>query len=384
MFKRIYIKILLTCFSVSFLFLSCASADNVYSESSAGADISNEDKTGQIDFTENMSAFADLPQEPEMFPYEGQILNIFFHCLVARPEIAFTGRMKDHFLDWYVTAEEYRKILYELYINDYVLVDIKEIYEIINNNGNIRVIYRRPLVPLGKKPMILSVDDLNYYRHVRANGCVHKLVIDDNGAIAAWTDNGNGGELSYDLDVVTYLEEFIKKYPDFSIRGAKGIIALTGFQGILGYNTHQINAPGYLEEVKKAIAVVNRLKELNWHFASHSWGHIDIADKPISSLVNDQRLWDQQVKHILGETDLFIYPYGAGVENQEEKHRFLRGSGFRVFFGVGSGFGHSERNGYLYFTRRNIDGVYFRAFRNRPDKLFDFDKVVDMEMRNIR
>jgi len=32
--------------------------------------------------------------------------------------------MKEHFLEWFVTADEYKKILYELYIQDYALVDI--------------------------------------------------------------------------------------------------------------------------------------------------------------------------------------------------------------------------------------------------------------------
>ena len=370
-----------------FLVLSCAGTEKVYTENVYTEDAYIEDVYNVIpdgvDISGSDISAASMP-EPEavaMLPYEGPILNIFFHALVARPEIAFRGSMKKHFTEWYVTADEYRKILHELYMNNYVLVDIKEIYEVIERDGSIRVIYRPPLVPEGKKPMILSVDDLSYYEYVKANGSVHKLVIDEKGGIAAWTDNGKGGELSYDLDAVTYLEEFIKRHPDFSIRGAKGILALTGFEGILGYHTHKLNAPEYREETEKAIAVVNRLKELNWRFASHSWRHINIQEKPLSSLTHDQRLWDEQVKHILGDTDLFMYPYGAGVERQADKHKFLRDQGFRVFFGVGRGFGHNEFKEYLYFERRNIDGVYFRYYKDRRDRLFDIDKVMDTEMR---
>ncbi|MCL2764224.1 MAG: hypothetical protein FWD40_02945 [Treponema sp.] len=82
---------------------------------------------------------------------------------------------------------------------------------------------------------------------------MYKLVIDSKGSIAAWTDNGNGGELSYDLDAVTYLEEFIKQYPDFSVRGVKGIITLTGYECVLGYNTHQLNAPENQEDKHRVL-----------------------------------------------------------------------------------------------------------------------------------
>ena len=370
------LKTILICLIVFFL-ISCSVTKTVYDDNTVT------DKTSAELPVQEIPA-AEIPPPPVMVVYEGDILNIFFHGLIAWPEIAFRGSMKDFFLEWYVTADEYRKILNELYLNNYALIDIKELYEIVNRDGVKSVLYKKPLVPEGKKPMVLSVDDLSYYEHVKANGSVHKLVIDDKGGIAAWTDRGNGGELSYDLDVVTCLEEFIKKHPDFSVRGAKGILALTGYEGILGYFTHEPDSPRYQDEKKQAIAVVNKLKEMNWHFASHSWGHINFAVKPMSWLIYDQKLWDQQVKPILGETELFIYPFGAGVEHQPEKHNYLRGRNFSVFFGVGSGFGYSERKGYLYFDRRNIDGFYFRVFKDHPDRLFDFDKVVDKEMRNIK
>ena len=325
-------------------------------------------------------------QEPPsvMVYYEGPVLNIFFHALVARPETAFTSSRKEHFLEWYVTADEYKKILYELYKKDYVLIDIKELYEVINSSGHKRVNYKKPYIPRGKKPMVLSIDDLSYYESVRRLASIHKLVIDDNNRIAGWTANRSGGELSYDLDAVTYLEEFIGMYPDFSVRGAKGIIALTGFEGVLGYRTHELNAPGYQEEKENAIKVVNRLKEMNWHFASHSYGHPNLPEITLARLENDTNRWDREVRPVLGDTDLYIYPYGAGVEHIEAKHKILRDRNFNVFFGVGLGFTLLQRQSYLYFDRRNIDGFYFRVFRNRSDRLFNIEDVIDTQARRGR
>jgi len=315
--------------------------------------------------------------EPVMIRYEGRLLHIFFHPLVARPRTAFNSSRRDHFLDWYVTADEYKKILQEFYDKDYVLVDINEVYEVINTNNYKRVVYKKPYVPEGKHPLILSIDDLSYYRTVRENASVHKLIIDNDGKIAAWTNDRNGGSISYDLDVVTYLEEFIKKNPDFSVRGARGIIALTGFEGVLGYATHRLFDPGYEEEKQKAIAVVNKLKELGWRFASHSWGHPNLPEITITQFINDAIRWDREVRPILGDTNLYIYPYGAGVEAIEEKHKLLRERNFNVFFGVGPGRFYRENRDYIYFDRRNIDGVYFRLFRNRADRLFNIEDVID-------
>ena len=40
-----------------------------------------------------------------------------------------------------------------------------------------------------------------------------------------------------DYDVVPLIDRFVEEHPDFSYRGAKGIVALTGYNGILGYRT---------------------------------------------------------------------------------------------------------------------------------------------------
>jgi len=229
-----------------FLAPSCSRTVIITRTDTAAQEINNEIEpiTEQV-ITEQITE-EQIP--PVMVCYEGRILNIFFHPLVARPETAFNSSRRDYFLDWYITASEYRNILFELYIGGYVLVDIKELYEVNYENGRKNVFGKKPLIPEGKKPLVLSVDDLSYYPRVREYASVHKLVIDEHGGIAAWTDSPDGGELSYDLDVVTYLEEFVKKYPDFSVRGARGIIGMTGYLGVLGYQTHESDAPEYREE----------------------------------------------------------------------------------------------------------------------------------------
>ncbi|MDR2543196.1 MAG: polysaccharide deacetylase family protein [Treponema sp.] len=369
-------KINIFFFLSIFLLVSCVASKKSTPETGLHEHESGQTGIGTVQYP--------VVEPPVMVHYEGRILHIFFHPLVARPETAFRSRFRDHFLEWYVTADEYKKILYELYINDYVLVDINELYSVSHIDGIKRVVSQKPLIPEGKKPLVLSIDDLSYYDFVRRYAGVHKLVIDKRGNIAAWTDNDDGGEISYDLDVVTSLEEFIKKHPGFSVRGARGIIAVTGYEGVLGYRTHELDAPDYEEEKENAIAVVNKLKELGWHFASHSWGHPNMPNISMTWFTNDTNRWDREVRPIVGDTDLFIYPFGSGVEAQEDRHRILRNHGFNVFFGVGAGYTFSERQSYIYSDRRNIDGFYFRTFRNRADRIFDIENVIDEETRRIR
>jgi len=360
-------------------------------------------KTARI--ADKPAAEAEPPAEPAVpvepakpvdpgVPYEGKILNIFFHALIARPEIAFKGKMRDHFMEWFVTAEEYKKILDELYLRDYVLVDINEFYTVKYTNNIKTIEVKNFMVPKGKKPVILSVDDLSYYPSNRRNGTVHKLVLDQNGNIAAWTASpsgggaSSGGEISYDQDIITITEDFIKQHPDFSIRGAKGIIALTGYEGVLGYQTQaeRSKTAGYQKEKEDAIVVANKLKELGWRFASHSYRHLNMPKVSMASFINDNRLWNNEVKPILGETDLYVYPYGAALEKIEEKHRILRGMNFNLFFSVGSGYGYrlGPKSEYVYMSRMNIDGRYFRQFRNSPDRLFDINKVMDKKNRGVK
>jgi len=392
MFSRKYIKNVLRFLLIFIFVLSCQTVSDKNKDISNIPDIAE----AQVEEEAEELPVEILEPEPavEMVYYEGRLLNLFFHPVIYRPEIAFNGSRRAHFLLWFVTADEYRKILYELYMADFVLVDINEYYEVVYENDVKKLIEKKILVPEGKKPMILSVDDLSYYTYMKAGGVVHKLVLDDDNNIAAWTPNDEGGELSYDNDVITILEDFIKQHPDFSLRGARGIIALTGFAGVFGYNTQRSEDPEnqdteyddteYLEEVEKAVLIANKLKELGWRFASHSFEHDNLPQITYNQLVADTDRWDHEVRPIVGDTDLYVYPYGAGVEYSNTKHKLLRDRGFNLFFGVGPGYFYRYASEYMFFNRYNIDGTYFRDFRYHRDRLFEIDKVIDSQWRSPR
>ena len=41
------------------------------------------------------------------------------------------------------------------------------------------------------------------------------------------------------------LNKFVKEHPDFSLNGEKGVVALTGYEGVLGYRTNELNSKDY-------------------------------------------------------------------------------------------------------------------------------------------
>ena len=89
--------------------------------------------------------------------------------------------------------------------------------------------------------------------------------------------------------MVPLIDRFVEKHPDFSYRGARGIVALTGYNGILGYRTdisyetrpadlddnkvEWLNAhPDFSleKEREEAKKVAEAMKKEGWLFASHT------------------------------------------------------------------------------------------------------------------
>ena len=86
-----------------------------------------------------------------------------------------------------VTVDEYNKILQSVYDKGYVLVDIGDVWsETTGEDGQPKMVRNTLYLPEGKKPLILSYDDTNYYEYMLANGFTYKLVIGEDGKIASW------------------------------------------------------------------------------------------------------------------------------------------------------------------------------------------------------
>ena len=340
-----------------------------------------------------------------------EVTHIFYHTLVVDEERAF-GNASDPQCagnnQWMTTIDEFNAITQEMYDRGYVLVSIHDLYEVTKDeNGNEVWKPGTIMLPEGKKAFVLSLDDLSYYHSYDNYGYATKLVIDKNGDVMNEYTDANGKTTIGAYDCVPLLDQFVKEHPDASYKGAKGIIALTGYNGILGYRTdvtydlshpncdrHQkawIEAhPDFNLETERTEAkkVADAMKANGWEFASHTWGHADVGNRSLASLKTDTEKWKANVEPLVGETNAIIFAHGTDLQGpgeysaSNEKYQYFREQGYRVFCNVDSTQYQTYLGAdYLRQGRRNLDGyrIYKNAIgaQNNVSDLFDAAKIID-------
>ena len=306
--------------------------------------------------------------------YQGDIAHVFYHPVITEPKVAFTqekNQAKGNF-DWMITADEFKRSLNELYKHHYILIDPHEAYDLKG-----KTVTRKELkLPKGKKPLILSIDDMNYYEYMRGHGYADRLVLDQKQHVVSETKDKNGKVTTSETnDIVPILNQFVKDHPDFSLNGQKGVVALTGYNGVLGYRTNELNNKDYLKRKRDAKKVVKAMKRDGWTFASHSWGHIDFANSSYHQIVRDTKRWKKEVEPIIGKTDLFIYPHGAQDRGSKAYQYLVRDEGFKFLAGVGPNNFTDIGNDSVYQDRVAIDGLNLYDFKYKLKPFLDPSKV---------
>ncbi|WP_434311079.1 polysaccharide deacetylase family protein [Hominifimenecus sp. rT4P-3] len=322
-----------------------------------------------------------------------QIPHVFFHSLIVDTAKAFGSEKSAAYNQVMTTVDEFDAIMQQMYEKGYVLVKIHDMAS--KQDGEMKK--GTILLPPGKKPFVLSVDDVSYYEYMQGHGFANRIVIGEDGYPTCEMDMANGTVQTGAFDVVPRLEEFIKAHPDFSYKGARGIIALTGYDGILGYRT----APKYGDpsddsykaeyasinvesEREKAKSVAARMEELGWEFASHSWGHKDMGQAKIENMKTDMQKWLDQVNPLLGgDTDILIFPKGTDIGSwrgydNNEKYDYLSSVGFDYYCNVDGNQPWVQcTSKYLRQGRINADGfeMYYHADKLSP--FFDAASVFD-------
>lgn len=306
--------------------------------------------------------------------YQGDIAHVFYHPVITEPKVAFTqekNQAKGNF-DWMITADEFKRSLNELYKHHYILIDPHEAYDLKG-----KTVTRKELkLPKGKKPLILSIDDMNYYEYMRGHGYADRLVLDQKQHVVSETKDKNGKVTTSETnDIVPILNQFVKDHPDFSLNGQKGVVALTGYNGVLGYRTNELNNKDYLKRKEDAKKVVKAMRRDGWTFASHSWGHIDFANSSYDQIVRDTKRWKNEVEPIIGKTDVFIYPHGAQDRGSKAYQYLVRDEGFKFLVGVGPNNFTDIGNDSVYQDRVAIDGLNLYDFKYKLKPFLDPSKV---------
>lgn len=328
-----------------------------------------------------------------------EVTHVFYHTLIKDTSKAFDGDYKQgDYNQVMTTIDEFNKITQSMYDKGYVMVSIKDMAK-ADENGNITK--GEILLPPGKIPFVLSQDDVCYYHYMDGDGFATRLIVDDEGKVRNEYLEDDGSVSVGDYDMVPLIDRFVEQHPDFSYRGAKGIVALTGYNGVLGYRTDisyqtrpddlDANKVEWLdkhpdfnleEERAGAKKVADAMKAEGWEFASHTWGHKNIGEVNLERLQTDTGKFQENVDPIIGGTDIIIFAFGTDLTEQTDysgdKFEYLKSVGYNYFCNVDSTkYFVQIRDRYFRQGRRNLDG--YRMYYN-PDMLsdlFDANAVFD-------
>ena len=341
-----------------------------------------------------------------VYPDMGQITHIFFHSLVVDPERAFDGDEDEDGYNLYMTTcDEFWAILESMYAKGFVLVSPYDVaYEVESDDGNFFT-YGELRLPEGKKPFIMSQDDLNYYGYMvgtgsginekpvfadtHGDGFAHRVVIGEDGYPTCEYMDKDGNVTTGDYDLVPLLEKFIQEHPDFSYHGARAVLGMTGYEGVFGYRTKPsyeaaLGSTQYEWEVSEAKKVAQCLKDHGWILASHSYGHPAYGRISADRVKEDSQKWENTVQPIIGNCDIILYPHGSDIAGAEEynsknaKFTALYEHGYRYFFNV-DGNVYWSQLGETYYRggRRNLDGYRMWHTPKKVADLFDVEEVFD-------
>ena len=97
----------------------------------------------------------------------GAIPNLSFHMLIADPSRAFSNReFGGQYNRNFVTIDEFEKILNQLYINGYVLVDMDSFIAETVTGETITYSSKSLYLPDGKKPFMMTETMVNYFNYM--------------------------------------------------------------------------------------------------------------------------------------------------------------------------------------------------------------------------
>ena len=320
-----------------------------------------------------------------------------FRSLIADTKRAFDGdEDAESYNQYHVTISEFNAILESLYAGGYVLVRPHDLFTTkVDDDGKQTYEQGEIYLPAGKKLLVIVQDDVNYYASMvdsdgdgladaGGDGFAYRLAVDADGNLTCDYIGDDGKESQGDYDLVPILESFVEEHPDFSYRGAKGVVTVTGSEGVFGYHTHpdwkaKLGESSYAREVEMAQNVAACLKANGWEIACHTYAHISYGDSDAAAISADVSKWETEVQTIVGDTDLLFYPIKGGLyEYSGSGYEAMQEAGYRFYCTTAT-----EANdlrlldGYIRISRRLVGGYWLVNEPETLKDLFDAKKLVD-------
>ena len=355
-------------------------------------------KSQYVNSKNNKFNFIDIDKissNDDMVIYTGEIEYIFFHPLILDSQNGFDIRKNNNrkLYNLFITTDEFKKCLEKLYENDYMLVDIFDVYKEVYKEGKFKIQRQDLKIPKGKKPFILFVDDLSYNGYM-LNSTSSKLVLDESDFKIKSLNVEDGKEvLSDDKEIIPILNKFIEEHEDFSLNNAKGVISLTGSEGVFGYNTGKYARRNeknvetlrrLSKDIFDAKKVSDKLKEDGWKFACHTYDHINFKNVTMDYIKNDIENWFKYVSNIVGTTNIFVYPYDNSINEGDERFKYLNSNGFNIFCSSDKGI---NRDSFTLKDHVNIhrDLICYETIKSNKKNFYKiFEDVINKDTRKIK
>ena len=320
-----------------------------------------------------------------------RIPHVFFHSLINddrafKADLVGADRVRQNNAAM-TTTVEFDAMIQQMYDAGYVMVGLDDMcIKTTDDNGVVHIAKNDSLMlPPDKKAFVLSIDDLSYYHSygIGTQGYATRMLVDENGKPKCEYTNEEGVTTIGDYDVVPRIDTFIEQHPDFSYRGARGTVAMTGYNGVFGYRTNNyykdINDPhldpdqiqwlqehpdfNWDEDCANAKAVADAMKAEGWTFASHTYGHLNAEGADLARLQADYERWVTVNEPVLGKVDKIIFAFGADIgrvgeyTDYNEKFRFFKSQGMNIFCNVDGNIGWTEFGDlYMRTGRVALDG----------------------------
>ena len=309
-------------------------------------------------------------KQAELVPYEGdQFYHIFFHSLIVDTDRAFDGDYDSAGYDLYMTTvSEFKAMLPKLQAAGFILYDITDLVEFRDG----KAVRREILLPPGKKPLVISVDDVNYYQYMEGDGFAERLDVDETGRVVTVVD----GQPTYDGDVMPILDQYVAEHPEFSWQGAKGVVAITGYEGAFGYRITDLedyDAETQAWMLRKTRDVAEALRGSGWQIACHSYTHNQYwSDRTITDQQEQYDIgrWKRDIAPYVGETNIFISPFGVSFADDDPRLLYLKEQGFTIYCPVEANMTTRWENGMLFQGRLNLDGLVMKDYPERVKRFF--------------
>lgn len=283
-------------------------------------------------------------EQSKMIPWTdlSKIINLSFQLLIEDPTRAFKdAKYGTSYNKNFITTAEFSKILQQLYENNYILISLSDANDQL-------------CLPEGKNPLILTQTQVNYYTYMTDSngdrlpdsggaGFANKLILDDSNNLTCQMVNSTGETVTGSFDLVPILESFIETHPDFSYKGARAVLAVTGYDGLFGYRTDSaakdfFGAQHWEQEVSGATKVVQALRNAGYEIACYTYENIAYGSRSAEQIRSDLDSWNLEVSPILGVIDTLVYARESDIGKPNtsysgDKFTMLVDCGFTKFLG---------------------------------------------------